>query len=171
MNPRDPDDPHDFGDPLEALLAQAEEALDKGDVDRALELLEEPAQSDDADPEVRAMFGLALYYGGEYEEAYEWLIEAVASDPEDVEARGALGVCHFYRLESVTAEKELRRALLSEPDWAEAHYWLARVLEWRGRYPEAMVSFQKAWALDREQYVVPERLDEDELDSVVHDAI
>jgi predicted Zn-dependent protease with MMP-like domain len=171
MTPRDPDDPHDYGDPIDALLLQAEEALDEGDVDRALELLEEPAQSDDADPEVRAMFGLALYYGGEYEDAYEWLLEAVASDPEDIESRGALGVCHFYRLESVTAEKELRRALLSEPDWAEAHYWLGRVLEWRGRYPEAMVSFQKAWSLDREQYAVPERLDEDELDAVVHDAI
>ena len=171
MNPRDPDDPHDFGDPLEALLAQAEEALDEGDVDRALELLEEPAQADDADPEVRAMFGLALFYGGDYEDAYEWLLEAVASDPEDVESRGALGVCHFYRLESVTAEKELRRALLTEPEWAEAHYWLGRVLEWRGRYPEAMVSFQRAWGHDKEQYPVPERLTEDELDAVVHDAI
>src|SRR5688572_312943 len=171
MNPRDPDDPHDFGDPLEALLAQAEEALDDGDVDRALELLEEPAQAEDADPEVRAMFGLALFYGGDYEDAYEWLLEAVASDPEDVESRGALGVCHFYRLESVTAEKELRRALLTEPEWAEAHYWLGRVLEWRGRYPEEMVSFQRAWGYDKEQYAVPERLSEDELDAVVHDAI
>jgi predicted Zn-dependent protease with MMP-like domain len=171
MNPSDPEDPHDFGDPLEALLAQAEDALDEGDVDRALELLEEPAQAEDADPEVRAMFGLALFYGGDYEDAYEWLLEAVASDPEDVESRGALGVCHFYRLESVTAEKELRRALLTEPEWAEAHYWLGRVLEWRGRYPEAMVSFQRAWGYDKEQYAVPERLSEDELDAVVHDAI
>ena len=171
MTPHDPDDPHDFGDPVEALIVQAEEALDDGDVDRALELLEEPAQAEDADPAIRAMFGLALYYGGEYEDAYEWLVEAVASDPEDVEARGALGVCHFYRLESVTAEKELRRALLSEPTWAEAHYWLGRVLEWRGRYPEAMVSFQRAWGYDKEQYAVPERLSEDELDAVVHDAI
>lgn len=173
MAPNDPDDPHhhDGEDALEALLEQAEEALDEGDVDRALELLEEPAQADDADPEVRAMFGLALYYGAEYEEAYEWLLEAVAADPEDVEARGALGVCHFYRLEGVTAEKELRRALLSEPEWAEAHYWLGRVLEWRGRYPEAMVSFQRAWGYDKEQYAVPERLSDDELDAVVHDAI
>ena len=173
MRPRDPDDPHDFegGDAIDSLLAQAEEALDDGDIDRALELLEEPAQSDGAEPEVRAMFGLALYYGGEYEEAYEWLREAVDFDPEDVEARGALGVCHFYRLESVTAEKELRRALLTEPEWAEAHYWLGRVLEWRGRYPEAMVSFQRAWGFDKEQYAVPERLGEDDLDAVVHDAI
>lgn len=170
MSPRDSNDPPD-DDAVDALLTEAEEALDRGDVDRALELLEDPAQSDGADPEVRAMFGLALYYGGEYEDAYEWLLEAVEEDPEDVEARGALGVCHFYRLEVPIAEKELRRALLSEPDWAEAHYWLARVLEWRGRYPEAMVSFQKAAALDKEAYAVPERLGDDELDAVVHDAI
>lgn len=168
--PRDPDDPLD-DDAVDELLNEAEEALDRGDVDQALDLLETPAQADGADPSVRAMFGLALYYGGEYEDAYAWLLEAVADDPEDVEARGALGVCHFYRLESVTAEKELRRALLSESDWAEAHYWLGRVLEWRGRYPEAMVSFQKAAALDKEAYTVPERLEEDALDSVVQDAI
>lgn len=169
MAPNDPHDPDD--DVIDQLLLDAEEALDRGDVERALELLEQPAQADDADPAVRAMFGLALYYGGEYEDAYEWLVDAVADDPEDVEVRGALGVCHFYRLESVTAEKELRRALLSEPDWAEAHYWLGRVLEWRGRYPEAMVSFQKAAALDKDAYEVPQRLPEDDLDAVVHDAI
>ncbi len=169
MAPNEPLDPDD--DEVDALLTAAEEALDAGDIDKALDLLEEPAQADDADPDVRAMFGLALYYAGEYEDAFEWLEEAVATDPDDVESRGALGVCHFFRLESLTAEKELRRALLTEPDWAEAHHWLGRVLEWRGRYPEAMIEFQRAWQHDKEHYPVPERLDEDELDGVVHDAI
>ncbi len=169
MTPNEPLDPDE--DEIDALLNAAEEALDAGDVDKALDLLEEPAQDEDADPAVRAMFGLALYYGGDYEEAFEWLEEAVASDAEDVEARGALGVCHFFRLETLTAEKELRRALLTEPEWAEAHHWLGRVLEWRGRYPEAMVEFQKAAQYDRDHYPVPERLDEDELDAVVHEAI
>ncbi|MGH7726459.1 MAG: metallopeptidase family protein [Candidatus Eiseniibacteriota bacterium] len=154
-----------------ALLERAEEALDQGDIDRALDLLEEPAQLPDAHPDVRAMFGLALYYSGDYEEAYELVLDAVAQDPEDVEARGALGVCHFYRLEMVTAEKELRRALLSEPEWSEAHWWLGRVLEFRGRYPEAMIEFQRASALDREHYPVPMRLSDDELDKVANEAI
>lgn len=173
MTPNEPRDPHDptDDDAVDELLQEAEEALDRGDVEAALDLLEEPAQMEGADPAVRALFGLALYYAAEYEDAYEWLVEAVEEDAEDVEARGALGVCHFYRLESVTAEKELRRALLSEPDWAEAHYWLGRVLEWRGRYPEAMVSFQKAASLDKESYDVPQRLGEEDLDAVVHDAI
>jgi len=163
---------HDHDDDeVEALLDQAEEALDAGEIDRALDLLEEPARADDADPDVRAMYGLALYYAGDYEDAHDWLVDAVSTDPEDVEARGALGVCHFFRLEVVTAEKELRRALLTEPQWAEAHHWLGRVLEWRGRYPEAMIEFQQASKLDREHYPVPERLDENELDAVVHDAM
>ncbi len=154
-----------------ALLERAEEALDQGDIEHALDLLEEPAREPDAHPDVRAMFGLALYYGGAYEDAYDLLREAVADEPDDVECRGALGVCHFHRLELVTAEKELRRALLSEPEWAEAHSWLARVLEFRGRYPEAMIEFQRAAALDREHYPVPARLAEDELDRVVNEAI
>jgi predicted Zn-dependent protease with MMP-like domain len=162
--------PHD-DEAVEALLDRAEEALDAGEVEQALDLLETPAQEPDAHPEVRAMYGLALYYGGEYEDAYEWLVEAVAEDPDDVECRGALGVCHFFRLEFVTAEKELRRALLSERDWAEAHYWLGRVLEFRGRYPEAQLEFQRAAQLDPEQYSVPARLSDDELDTLVHDAM
>jgi predicted Zn-dependent protease with MMP-like domain len=166
MTPPD-DEPSD----IETLLDDAESALDEGDVDRALELLETPAHEADADPEVRAMYGLALYYGGEYEDAFEYVKEAVAHDPEDVECRGALGVCHFHRLELVTAEKELRRALLTESDWAEAHYWLGRVLEFRGRYPEAMVEFQRAQTLDREHYPVPQRISDDDLDAVVNDAL
>jgi predicted Zn-dependent protease with MMP-like domain len=158
-------------DAVEALLDRAEEALDRGEIDEALEMLEDPAQGPDAHPEVRAMYGLALYYGGEYEEAYDWLVEAVTDDPDDVEARGALGVCHFFRLELVTAEKELRRALLSEREWAEAHYWLARVLEFRGRYPEAQLEFQRAAQLDPEAYTVPVRLSDDELDTLLHDAM
>lgn len=153
------------------LLKEAEDALDRDEVERALDLLEEPATAGDAHPEVRALYGLALYYSGSFDEAFECLEEAVAFDPEDVECRGALGVCRFYRLEITTAEKELRRALLSEPDWAEAHFWLGRVLEYRGRYPEAMVEFQKAASIDREHYPAPQRLSEEDLDRVVNQAI
>jgi predicted Zn-dependent protease with MMP-like domain len=162
--------PHD-DEAVEALLDRAEEALDRGEIEQALDMLEDPAQGPDAHPEVRAMYGLALYYGGEYEEAHDWLVEAVNDDPDDVEARGALGVCHFFRLEVVTAEKELRRALLSERDWAEAHYWLGRVLEFRGRYPEAQLEFQRAAQLDPDQYKVPVRLSDDELDGLLHEAM
>ena len=164
MSPYDDDD-------LDALLDEAEAALDAGDADRAIDLLEESAQDPEADPEVRAMFGLALYYGAEYEDAFEWLRRAVDDDPEDAECRGAMGVCCFFRLETVTAEKELRRAILTENDWAEAHYWLGRVLEFRGRYPEAMIEFQKAQSLDREHYLAPRRIRDEDLDSVMQDAI
>ncbi len=163
-NDEEPDD-------LETLLDEAEAALDEGEVERAIDLLETPAHADGADPEVRALYGLALYYAGEYEEAFEYVQEAVSHDPDDVECRGALGVCHFHRLELVTAEKELRRALLTDADWAEAHYWLGRVLEFRGRYPEAMISFQRAQSLDREHYPAPKRIPDDELDAVVNEAL
>ena len=56
---------------------------------------------------LRAMFGLALHYAGDYGEAFDYLTEAVSEDPDDVECRGALGVCHFHRLEFVSAEKGL----------------------------------------------------------------
>jgi predicted Zn-dependent protease with MMP-like domain len=158
-------------DDLDELLKEAEEAMDRGDIDQALDLLDEPAHAADADPEVRAMFGLALYYGGEYEDAYDYLREAVEKDPDDVECRGALGVCQFFRLEVVAAEKDLRRAVTTEPDWPEAHYWLGRVLEWRGRYPEAMIEFQRAQRLDGEHYPAPPRLTDQELDEVYQEAL
>ncbi len=161
----------DEDEDLEELLEQAETALDAGDVDRALELLDDPAHEDEAHPDLRSMYGLALYYGGEYEEAFDYLLEAVDHDPDDAECRGALGVCHFYRLEFVTAEKELRRAILTENDWAEAHYWLGRVLEYRGRYPEAMIAFQKAQTLDKEHYLAPRRIRDEDLDAVMQEAI
>jgi predicted Zn-dependent protease with MMP-like domain len=166
MSPTDDDT-----EELEALLEKAETALDAGDVDKALELLDESAHDPEAHPDVRAMYGLALYYGGEYEEAFDYLVEAVDHDPDDAECRGALGVCYFYRLDFVTGEKELRRAILTENDWAEAHYWLGRVLEFRGRYPEAMVAFQKAQTLDGDHYQAPRRIRDEDLDSVMQDAI
>ena len=156
---------------LDDLLQQAEEALDQGDIDGALDLLEPHVDAVDVHPEVRAMYGLALFYAGEYEDAFDFLMEAVDQDPDDAECRGALGVCHFFRLEFVTAEKELRRAILTEEDWAEAHYWLGRVLEFQGRYPQAMVSFQKAQALDKDHYQAPRRIREEDLDAVMQDAI
>jgi predicted Zn-dependent protease with MMP-like domain len=162
---------HEDTEELDELLEQAEAALDAGEIDKALDLLEPHAQDDDAHPELRAMYGLALFYGGEYDEAFDYLIEAVDHDPDDAECRGALGVCHFFRLEFGTAEKELRRAILTEEDWAEAHYWLGRVLEFQGRYPQAMVSFQKAQTLDRDHYQAPRRIREEDLDSVMQDAI
>lgn len=161
----------DDSEELDTLLEEAESALDAGEVERALGLLEPHAQDSESHPEVRSMYGLALYYGGEYDEAFDYLVEAVDHDPDDAECRGALGVCYFFRLELETAEKELRRAILTEEDWAEAHYWLGRVLEFLGRYPQAMVSFQKAQGLDRENYPVPRRIRDEDLDSVMQDAI
>jgi predicted Zn-dependent protease with MMP-like domain/Flp pilus assembly protein TadD len=156
---------------LEELLEEAEAALDEGSIDHAIDLLEPHVDLVDAHPEVRAMYGLALFYAGEYDDAFDFLLEAVDHDPDDAESRGALGVCHFFRLEFVTAEKELRRAILTEEDWAEAHYWLGRVVEFQGRYPQAMVSFQKAQALDPEHYQAPRRIRDEDLDSVMQDAI
>ena len=162
---------HSGEDALEELLGEAESALDRGDFEAALDLLDEAAHDEDGHPEARALYGLTLYYKGAYDDAFEYLEEALAEDPEDVEARGALGVCHFFRLEVVTAEKELRRALLSEPDWAEAHYWLGRVLEWRGRMPEAELEFESANRLDPDDYPSPHRLADEDLDRVMKDAI
>jgi len=156
---------------LDELLEEAEAALDEGKIDRAIELLEPHVDLVDAHPEVRAMFGLALFYAGDYDEAFDFLMESVDQDPDDAECRGALGVCHFFRLEFATAEKELRRAILTEEDWAEAHYWLGRVVEFQGRYPQAMVSFQKAQTLDPEHYQAPRRIRDEDLDSVMQDAI
>lgn len=158
-------------DDLDELLEEAEAALDEGDLQRAIDLLEPHVDVVDAHPEVRAMYGLALFYAGEYDDAFDLLLEAVDHDPDDAECRGAVGVCHFFRLEHVTAEKELRRAILTEEDWAEAHYWLGRVLEFQGRYPQAMVSFQKAQSLDKEHYQAPRRIREEDLDAVMQDAI
>ena len=107
MSPTDDDT-----EELEALLEKAETALDAGDVDKALELLDESAHDPEAHPDVRAMYGLALYYGGEYEEAFDYLVEAVDHDPDDAECRGALGVCYFYRLDP-DRERLGRGALLA----------------------------------------------------------
>lgn len=161
----------DDSEELDELLEEAEAALDAGEVDKAIELLEPHAGDRDGHPEVRAMFGLALFYAGDYDDAFEYLVEAVDHDPDDAECRGALGVCHFFRLEFGTAEKELRRAILTEEDWAEAHYWLGRVLEFQGRYPQAMVSFQKAQTLDGDHYQAPRRIRDEDLDAVMQDAI
>jgi len=173
MTPTSDDD--DDAD-LDALLDEAETALNDGEVERALELLDGPAHEADADPEVRSMFGLALHYGGEYDDAFEYLQEAVAHDPDDVECRGALrkayAAVEWQRVENLKLARQMLGNVTAwtcihggEGSWTDTGdpYWggLQMDMTFMRTYGRDMIKLHKGGLADtwtpREQIIVAQR--------------
>jgi predicted Zn-dependent protease with MMP-like domain len=157
-------------------LDQAEEAIDSGEFKRAEELMESLALDAGAHPRASSLYGLALYFQGEFEEAERHLARAHPSAPDDPDLACALAVSRFYKGETGAAEELLRAIVEVDPEWADAHWWLARVLDWQGeadpeRHGEAEREFERAAELEPETFTVPDVLSDGEFRSAVQDAM
>ena len=86
MTPHDPDDPHDFGDPVEALIVQAEEALDTA-LDtlspRQRQVVELRFFAGLAEAEIAEVSGVSVRtVRREWVQARAWLYKAMYSDKQ-----------------------------------------------------------------------------------------
>lgn len=155
----------------DAAFDEAEEALSAGEYEKVEELLSTWAECDEPDADACAYVGLARFYAGDTESARPLLEEALAHEAGGAEAEMALGACEFMALEIDEAEKRLREVVRQEPEWGAGHYWLARVLDWRGHADEASQHFTLAARLDPEGFTEPLSLSEREFDAVLEEAI
>jgi predicted Zn-dependent protease with MMP-like domain len=163
-------------DELQALYAEADEALSTGDYEHVEELVGRRTRGRSPDPRACGLLGLAHFYAGEYAEARPLLEVAVRENPEDVEARCGLGASAFFNLDLAPAEKHLRQVVKEDPDWAAGHYWLARVLDWRSttdprRAEEAGRHFRRAAEIEPEDFPAPLSLSEVEFVAVLQQAV
>jgi predicted Zn-dependent protease with MMP-like domain len=157
-------------DDFEATLEEAEQAIDDGEFERAEALLSDHVMENAGDFRAVALYGLALYFQGEFDEAGRHLERARTELEDDPDIAAALAVSRFYGGDFPAAEQLIRSVVSAEPEWADAHWWLGRILDWQGK-EEAEGEFRTAVELDPESYSRPESLSDAEFQAAVQDAM
>lgn len=147
------------------------DALDGGRADEALRLAREArSASEEDDPVLRFLAGVALLELDAPDEAAVELDRACRLDPDDAEFRSALALARFRACRFDDAEREARRALESDGEMPDAHHAFALALERRGRIDEADRHLAAASDLDPERFPPPVRLPEAAFAEVLREA-
>jgi len=131
----------------ELLYLLGSAAVDRGEPDRALALLEQALARDPGQCDARNSLGVVLAGRGELERALGELRAAAACLPSSPTVRANLARVLAARGDVAAAERELLQALTRDPGRAELHYHHGVVLAGAGREQEARRAFEQA--LDR----------------------
>ncbi|HEX8124894.1 MAG TPA: sulfotransferase [Allosphingosinicella sp.] len=131
-----------------ARRARIEEALGRGDIERAATIAEVALAAGQSDPMVLNLAAWRREEAGDYPGAHRLLREALALAPGDVMVLGAIGAVFRkeHRLDEALAV--LDRVVAADPGHSAA--WLERgyTLEALRSEPEAVKSYSRALALD-----------------------
>lgn len=127
-------------------------ALEAGDPEGALDLVDDMLAEGDDDPELHLLAGLALLDLGNAVVAADHLRRSVELDADAADARAHLAEALFRACRFENAEAEARRALDLDPDLPLAHHVLGLALERLDRLAEADGALARATALDPESF-------------------
>ena len=107
------------------------------------------------------LLGLCYDYLGRLPDAIENFTRAVELNQAQTKPSPwpnlDMAICQIELDDLGGAEKNLRQAMVYDPHLAQAHYNLGRILEKRGKYPEAVEALNTAVVLDQ-QYPEPHYL-------------
>jgi tetratricopeptide (TPR) repeat protein len=133
---------------VDALLAAAEQAEERGDLATAESLYTTAMRADAADPVLPFNLGNVFQAQGRAAEAkIAWQI-AVARDPAFAEAWYNLAMAAEDEQQSDLAVAEYRRAVQAQPDYADAQYNLALLLTRLDRCTEALPAWERFLELE-----------------------
>lgn len=133
---------------MEQLLAMADEAVQKDDMDEAKKALQSARIVDENNIEVLQRSGYVEMQTNDYEEAKEYYEKIISLDANDDMAHAALANA-FHKLgNEAGAEKHHEIAIKIDPEYAPHHFNYANTLYDLGRKDEALVGYQKAYELD-----------------------
>jgi tetratricopeptide (TPR) repeat protein len=133
---------------LDDLLAEAEDAEERGDLAIAESLYTTAMRADAADPVLPFNLGNVFQAQGRPTEAkVAWQI-AVARDPAFAEAWYNLAVSAEEEKQTDLAVAAYRRAVQAQPDYADAHFNLALLLTQLERCSEALATWQRFLELE-----------------------
>ena len=139
--------PETGGDPS-ALIQEGRDKLDSGDLDGAIQSLEQATQIDTNSAEAHFLLGNAYAKKQQFAQAEEQLRKALDIDDSYTDARSNLGVALYRQGKLQEAEQAFRTALASQSNDAEIHYNLGGVLVALNQLDGALSEFQKAKDLD-----------------------
>jgi tetratricopeptide (TPR) repeat protein len=129
---------------MQVLLRDGQAALDRGDVERAVQDFEQARQL--APQNLQANRGLLLSYlqAGRLNEAAQLGREAVAHWPDDAQLQHWMGLVYFKSRQDSAALEALRRSEQLDGTKSEIHFDLALVLLDQNQYAQAADELERA---------------------------
>ncbi len=132
----------------EQLLAMADEAVAKGDMDEAQKALQSALIIDENNVDVLQRSGYVSVQTEAYEEAKEYYVKIISLDENDDMAHASLANVLHKLGDEEGAEKHHERAIMLDEAYAPHHFNYANTLYDLGRTKEALIGYKRAYELD-----------------------
>ncbi|MBO84048.1 MAG: hypothetical protein CL927_01710, partial [Deltaproteobacteria bacterium] len=152
---------------IEALLDQAEAALEEGDVETTLKLCAAVDRQNPRHPGAAFVRGDALRAVGQLESAAESYEQAALCRPDHTTSWSALALARFELLETERAARAVSRALREDPQNAEAWWVRSLLAQRRGDSKGAQRSRLHARWLNPRDFQLPPTLTDEEIENIV----
>lgn len=131
-----------------ALSSLAVAYRDRGELDRAVTLLQEATRANPGFHHGFGQLGVALLDRGDLEPALEAFQRAHALDPADAQDTYHLGVVYQKLGRTEDAIQAYKDTIRLKPDDAEAHNNLGALYQEKGRWDDALTEYQTAARID-----------------------
>jgi Flp pilus assembly protein TadD len=128
--------------------SDADQALDKGDSQKAVSLYREALEATPQDAALEYKLAIALDRAGDETGERAALEQAVQIDPNLAVAQNQLGYLFYKNGQYDTAEEHFRQAIRANPDFAQAWVSLAATLASKSRFSDAQDAVAHALRLD-----------------------
>lgn len=156
---------------VEALLDQAEAALDAGEPEKALQLCNSVLSRSPSHPGAQFVKGDALRVLGDLVEAAEAYRTAALSRPDHASSWASLALTSFELLDFDEARRAVGRSVREDPRNPEAWWVRSLIQEWRGDFAGAQRSLAHAQWLDPVGFPMPPFLEDQEVERLVENAV
>lgn len=156
---------------IEALLDRAEEALEEGKLEVALEICEQVLRMAPGHAGAWFVQGDALRALGRLEDAAESYRSAALRQPDHAASWSSLALTCFELLRFDEARRAASRAVREAPDTAEA-WWVRALIRERNEDLEGAERAQihASW-LDPEGFPLPPRLSDEDVEDIVEETL
>lgn len=158
-------------DRIEALLDQAEEAIDDGDLKRAVTLCDQALRLAPEHPGTWFVKGDVLRAAGVLEQAAQAYRKAALGRPDHAACWSSLALTAFELLRFDEAAGAAARAIRADPHDADAWWVRGLVRQWRGDQIGARRAELHANWLDPTGFPLPPTLSDEDVDTLVADAL
>jgi tetratricopeptide (TPR) repeat protein len=141
------------------LIEQADEAYQKGELDKALMILREANYNKPYDAEILYKIAFIHYKKEAYQDAIEALEDALKGDENDPSIYALMASCYRALKQYAKARENIEKALSLESDNAIYHFNYANILQDMGHIDEAIAEYEKAIALNATLEAAQEELE------------
>ena len=141
------------------LIEQADEAYERGDLDKALMILREANYRKPYDAEILYKIAFIHYKKGAYQDAIEALEDALKGDDKDSAIYALMASAYRAKKQYAKAGEEIRQALRLDPENPIYHFNYANILQDLGHFQDAIEEYKKALELDPDLEAAKEEIE------------